>query len=105
MSRVPHLMQWLNMSLGVDAIIHVASPLAHTAAPEVILDVRNRPNLIFCQLVDQVLFLGGRLLGPRAYSTLLLLSAYQATRRHGERCLARLHQLIYWTDINPHRKV
>jgi hypothetical protein len=42
MSRVPHLMQWLNMSLGVDAIIHVASPLAHTAAPEVILDVRNR---------------------------------------------------------------
>ena len=27
--------------LGVDAIIHVASPLAHAATPEVILDVRS----------------------------------------------------------------
>lgn len=27
--------------LGVDAIIHVASPLAHSAAPAVILDVRS----------------------------------------------------------------
>ena len=27
--------------LGVDAIIHVASPLPNTAAPEVILDVRS----------------------------------------------------------------
>ena len=27
--------------LGVDAIIHVASPLAHTTTPDVILDVRS----------------------------------------------------------------
>jgi hypothetical protein len=27
--------------LGVDAIIHVASPLANTGAPQVILDVRD----------------------------------------------------------------
>ena len=27
--------------LGVDAIIHVASPLANTAGPQVILDVRG----------------------------------------------------------------
>jgi hypothetical protein len=27
--------------LGVDAIIHVASPLAHAATPDVVLDVRS----------------------------------------------------------------
>ena len=31
---------------GVDAIIHVASPLSHTGAPQVILEVRDADSRI-----------------------------------------------------------
>ncbi len=57
-------------TLGVDAIIHVASPLVNAATTDVILDVRSNQFLL---LAEQLIKISYRppLLVPLAYWTLL----------------------------------
>ena len=73
--------------LGVDAIIHVASPLPSAATTEVILDVSNIQASFLRHLVDQALFLDGRC-WDRAHTGRCSRRRRQETRRHREHGIA-----------------